>query len=452
MPFHFTISKASMQDTLRYILNFINKYSTDPFVIQLAKEFNPAGDKQEFIKRVFDYICENGYYQLDKEGEEEVWTPAKTISARNAAGKFQYDCKKITILLGSVLKAAGIEPVLKHVMYSDGKGGFEDFTHIYIIVPYPDLEHYLVVDPTNNCMWNTEVDHAKGNLYFLNGQTQSAPMNLHLIGNNNKSSSSLLQMFGESAGQVEDTMCEIVGCPHPTMDAQSVGGSNTYFSFTTAENLAHIAKVVAYAPVRAAFLGLLYLGKLLANTPVKLNLASHIAYAWNANPSAFRKFWWLQGGEADASVIQTALKKIVGGVIYGPPSKDRPWIIRDALIHGMNGTVGQGPETLAAIATATPILVAVLAYLKKNNIIKDGQVDPTAPPGTVPIIPDNGVPANTTPVSSGSILDLSSPLNTIVKSIFLMGISAMIAGPHFYILNTFCGAAIIYSLVKHFRQ
>lgn len=481
MAFHFTIKNASIQDTLRYILNFVNRYSTDPFVLHFTNEFNPTGNKQDFIKRVFDYICKHGEYQLDKDGEEEVWTPAKIISTRNANGKFQYDCKKITILLGSVLKCAGIEPVLKHVLYkndggeSDGPDGFKTYTHIYIVVPMPDMQHYLTVDPTNNKMWNTEVDHSKGTLYFLNGTTQPEKMNLHLVGNNNqqkKGSASLADFFGESAGQIHNDMNAIVGCPD-----QTVSGKNQYFSYTTAEAIAHAAKVPALAISRNAFLGLLYLGKLLANTPLKLRLADHIAYAWNANPNAVRKLWWKLGGTADASALRTALVKVVGGTIRGPvmdapASSDRPWIIKDYNYGhtGMNGSIGQGPATLAAITAATPIIAEVLKFLKDNKIIKDGQIDPTVPTSTPPAIPTNGEPAPDAvpdgtactinngpgvykngvcvPVSSGSILDLSSPVNTIVKSVFLMGLSGMMNGPHYFILNGFCVGAIIYSFIR----
>ena len=457
MAFHFTIPQASIQDTLRYIINFINKYSADSFAADFAKQLDPSGDKQQFIKRLFDYICQNGYYKLDEDGEEEVWTPAKTIRTRNDQGKFQYDCKKITILIGSVLKAAGIEPVLKHVYYSDGQGGFKDYTHIYIIVPYPDMDHYLTVDPTNNCQWNTEVDHDKATLYFLNGTKQeTAPMNLHLMGNGNqtKNNPSVLSMFGESAGCIENDMNAITGrsvnIGNYNYQADRIGLKNDYFTYTASEALGHAAKVPLLFIPRGAFLGLLYLGKLLANTPLKLNWASRLARAWQANKSQVRKTWWKLGGTADAAALKTAIIKGSGITISGPIGQgyDYPLdLVTPYLIELKGNRTGMnGPELAAAIVAAAPVIAALLSMAKNMGIVKEGETDPPVDPGTVPL----PLPPGPAPVA-GSILDFSSPVNTIVKSVFLMGISGMISGPSYYILNIFCMGSICFSVIKSFR-
>lgn len=473
MAFHFTIKDASIQDTLQYIRNFINKYSTDPFVINLAKEFDASGDKQQFVKRLFNYICENGFYELDEDGHEEVWTPALTIRTRNAAGKFQYDCKKITILLGSVLKAAGIEPVLKHIYYkndggeNDGPAGYKMYTHIYIVVPMPDMDNYLVVDPTNNCMWNSEVDHEKATLHYLNGQTQDvAPMDLHLMGNNNRgnASPSLAKMFGESAAKIEDNMNVAVGCPgnHNSYnyEADLIGWKNQYFSFTTANKVGHIAKRALLAIPRNAFLGLLYLGKLLANTPLKLNWAARLARSWQRNKSVVRKTWWLLGGTADARALQKAIIKGSGISISGPHSSyesvgqgfDYPIDVVTPYLRELKAE-GIGAVTFAAataaIAVATPVLFGLFKMMKNMGTAKEGEVDPPVPnPGT----PGGGPsPEPPRPPLQSNMLDFSSPHNAIVKAVFLMGVSGIITGPSFYILNVFCIGTILYSFIRLFR-
>ena len=456
MAFHFTIPQASIQDTIRYILNFVNKYSSDPFVVQFASDLQPSGDKEQFIKRLFNYICQNGYYKLDEDGEEEVWTPAKTIRTRNSAGKFQYDCKKITILIGSILKAAGIDPVLKHVYYTDDKGGYKDYTHIYIIVPYPDMQHYITVDPTNSCMYNTEVDHDKATLYFLNGQTQeAAPMNLHLMGNNNQKSKSpsVLSMFGESAGCVECDMNAIVRKSNYNYEADTIGLKNDYFSFTAGEKAGHIAKVALLSIPRNAFLGILYLGKLLANTPLKLNWAARLAAAWNKNKAQVRKTWWKLGGTADAKALQTAIIKGSGITISGPIGQGYDYpidLVTPFLLERQGKRSGtSGPELAAAIIAAAPVIASLMSMMKSMGIVKDGETDAPVDIPDDGNIPDPPVPP--VPPVVASILDFSSPVNTIVKSVFLMGMSGMISGPSYYILNIFCMAAISFSLIKSFR-
>lgn len=53
------------------------------------------------------------------------------------------------------------------------------------------------------------------------------------------------------------------------------------------------------------------------------------------------------------------------------------------------------------------------------------------------------------PPAAGSMLDFSSPTNTIVKSLFLLSLSPMFAGTiHFYFLSVGCAGAILYTLTK----
>lgn len=82
-----------------------------------------------------------------------------------------------------------------------------------------------------------------------------------------------------------------------------------------------------------------------------------------------------------------------------------------------------------------------------------------APPGGVTPVP-GGTPSSLPPysdkppvVSDGNMLDFSSPLNTIVKSFFLLSLSPMFAGTYnFYIISVGCSGAIIYSLFKQFNR
>lgn len=72
-------------------------------------------------------------------------------------------------------------------------------------------------------------------------------------------------------------------------------------------------------------------------------------------------------------------------------------------------------------------------------------------PTTIPPIefPNPQLPTTPNPVSQGSILDFSSPVNTIVKSLFLISISPMLYGANdFNFLSVGCSAAILYSLFK----
>lgn len=151
---------ASVDDTLALIVHAANTESKSSFIKNLVEKLGPTTPRDEFLRRVFDYYCRNVTYLLDKNGVEKVYTPARTISEGKG------DCKKAATFLASVLIAAGITPVFKHVYYA----GDDDFTHIYVIVPNPDYTHYITLDPTNNCRYNKEVNFKKGTLYFINGK------------------------------------------------------------------------------------------------------------------------------------------------------------------------------------------------------------------------------------------------------------------------------------------
>lgn len=58
------------------------------------------------------------------------------------------------------------------------------------------------------------------------------------------------------------------------------------------------------------------------------------------------------------------------------------------------------------------------------------------------------------PPSAGSMLDLSSPMNTIVKAVFFSALlSPMVTGTlHYYFISAGCMGAILYSLIKISKQ
>jgi len=101
-------------------------------------------------------------------------------------------------------------------------------------------------------------------------------------------------------------------------------------------------------------------------------------------------------------------------------------------------------KMMALIATSgrnTPAQETYLADLI-SRYVANGHPDPrTAPPAV-------DADGNVIP-SAGSFGDFSSPLNTIVKSIFFLSLAPMFAGSiHFYFISVGCAAAILYSLTK----
>lgn len=474
MAFDIVVKKeATVDDTLQLIINAINICSRSPFVREVVREISklhdPQTDPRGFIKALFDWCCRNGKYQLDIPGIEEVWTPELTTRMH------KFDCKKITVKICSVLKAAGIEPIAKHVYYRGPDGSLENFTHIYTIVPASSLggsgiEPYITVDPTNDCKYNAEVRHSKATLYHLNGQK----MELHMMGRAavipqqelipaqqpipRPSTSSFNSALNSSACQVQDSMRAICNMPPSSLcgpaDYTVVGlkaksGNKVLFEYTTAELVKHTAAVPAMFAMRAAFLGLLYLGKFLAKTPLKFNLTIRLAKAWQKNPAAVRKFWWLRGGEKTAKALQTAIMKGSGISISGPYGYgyDYPGLFRP----GMNGTTIGEPVTLATAAAAlgisAPMIAAAKSLLKQLGIFKEGDTDPEPPTGENPPEPPPapGPKPDAGSFATHSIDNIFDLLNFIKGSAILSLGAAM--NPHLILpTQIVVAAAFIYAI------
>lgn len=351
MPETLVKRNANVEDTIALILTRINTDINSPFVKKLAKALKPEGDKLAYIKRLFDYVCRNVKYQLDIPNKEDVYKPSTTVVNKKG------DCKKMTVLIASVLKVAGIEPLIKHVFYDH-----ENFTHVYVIVPYPDLQHPIIVDPVNDQKFNEEVQYSSGNIYDLKGNRMDLYTGAHNKSHHKRRAvRSFMDHANMLASGLDDDMAHIMGCP--TMGAdQTQAALNQIFheaSESTAgigrksksERKAHrkevfqklkkVALKAGVAPMRMAFL-----------TLVRLNvfkLATKMAIGWKKDPREIEKLWTNLGGKVDE------LKKT---------------IIKGSKQQLAGPTMGIAVE--AAIASATPILLAILKKLKGMGHEKEG--------------------------------------------------------------------------------
>jgi len=135
----------------------------------------------------------------------------------------------------------------------------------------------------------------------------------------------------------------------------------------------------------------------------------------------------------------------------------------------MNRIIGRCPHIIGSVcsvkcAALHPFNAAkraiCLANCPSGTVpVETSPIEPTPPSGggrptpggyeEIPIPPPYVVPPGGVPASALNILDLSSPINTIIKSIFLLSLSQMFAGSiNFYFLSVGCTGAIIYSLFK----
>src|ERR1700722_68311 len=157
--------EATTSDVLNAIVATVRAYCRSSFALAAVKHIKEycqqtgCTSSEDFIKALYEWACRNLDYKLDPEGNEIIRTPDLSVRLQNA------DCKKFSILLGSILCAAGYEPIFKHVFYE----GNDNYSHIYIILPNPDLQNYITLDCTLD-VYDKEVKYKSYCLYLLNGQ------------------------------------------------------------------------------------------------------------------------------------------------------------------------------------------------------------------------------------------------------------------------------------------
>lgn len=407
--FHKVLSTdATVYDTLTAIVDSINQNKTSEFCKEAAKAFGPSGDKLAYIKRVYTWICNNVAYKEDFPGIEVIYTPQLVVLMG------QSDCKKHTILFASIIAAAGIEPVLKHVYYA----GRTDISHIYCIVPLPDIKHYVCCD-TTICDFGAEVNYKSATLYFLNGEH----MELHSMGHLNRDSI------------MDEAYMATCGFGNSFSNIGAATFSAIGFSFKHAFHFPSIKQIwhgvqedvkkVEHSVIEAAKVFekvSLAIPRAVYLEAVRLNAAGHAGHllkAWKANPGKIETFWKDFGGDPNA------LKKamLVGGAKHPllGPDQASVGIAPLALLAACAPILTGAAIVIHAIDPKSPISTDVMdvanaantAATQKNfdpaAILTSAGIRPDNTPGTSEALPP-GSQFNDKNVQAGFSFDLQNPL------------------------------------------
>jgi hypothetical protein len=401
LTFDKTVKTAATSDeVIKEIIKVVNEQKNSPFVLQVVKSLSYGNpDEKTFLKRVFDYACHAVKYQMDPQGHEIIFTPKLLI--KHGEG----DCKKFSTFISSVLMAKGIIPVLRVCSYAG-----EDWEHIYVIVP--DGKNYIILDPVNKCQYNKEVKFKFCKNYYLNGdKSKIIPMNkLSQMGNLDTPSGGLLSGLALSADVLMRDMAmdknhyqkqlkKHCRCHHTHKhieanaehfamrgeELEEAGmhgiGKKHKVHRTKAERkarrknffkkLSHAGAKLAMAPNRAAFLGLVLLGKALMHSPLKINLAHKLALAYSTHAQHINDFWQKFGG--DPKILKKTILKGSGVNMAGLSIASYEFDFNDHAPLPGSGMSGIGFYTAAAAAAAvtaaSPIVIALTKLLKQHKII-----------------------------------------------------------------------------------
>jgi len=435
---------GTIDDTLSTLVDTINEESKSKFCIDAARLLGPTTPLPDFLRRVYDYVQANVRYQLDgnttdgKEFKEEIWTPAKIVAVGRG------DCKKMATLIGCILKAAGIEPILKHVEMPSVHGEENDYTHIYVIVPNPDLSNYIVLDTTPEtdmdgnivrpAMFNEECKYQDGQLYFLNQQAMEVwKMGAKRTGANN-SDPVFMDSLTTASGQLIDNM-QMGGVfqhlLHPKVAEMLKKGLPHHLAVQNvlAEKFGHYknAPKVANIPFeqqRGALLQLIdhnYQG-----------IATHLANAMAIKPDVLDEVWHIMGGDIlgiKNAIIAAAKKEPAmeeGESNISPSHKNVSGLFKKGFFKKILHGAAQVLHFVAPIANAIiPGAGGVLNGIA-NKADKAAEILPT-PPAAAPAPPVADIPKDpgghhASPVtSSGSLL--SHPVTTFCKTCLVISVS-----------------------------
>lgn len=342
MPWEKTVSyNADTDEVVALINKTMLDYSKSPFVVNLAKEL--TGGKpvslSNYIRSIFNYACRNVQYERDPVGWEKIFTPERLIQEGKG------DCKKFTVLLGSLLLAAGLDAkaIVPKVVSYDGA----NWEHIYITVQLPG-KIYAVIDPVNDCKLNREVWYEKAKLYHLNGKTEIMPGNkLSQMGNKPFDLTGMLQGVHSAASGFENNLNVLTGVGCPSWSDQdfktlsgieqvgeeilSLNGIGKKKKKTKEQKKAKREKIFkkvvskikggAAAPMRASAILLIEAGSLTEKTPLKFNVAKKLAKNWQRDGGKkLSAIWEKFGGKREnlrKAIIKGSKVQLAGAVQLG---------------------------------------------------------------------------------------------------------------------------------------
>lgn len=377
---------ADINDTVRLISERISVDSHSPFIKALVSRLNTdPSNVPLFLARLQDFVYRNVNYKLDPKGRERVLRPETTLN--NGEG----DCKKMTVIIASALKAAGIPALLKHVFFKD-----QDFTHIYVIVPKDAGSAgrpYYTLDPVENSTFDKETRYDWANIYNLNGTKQmdlytgAVPKNgkLTLVqplftGSNQITNDLNAIGKGQIGSAADAALIELMMSEPETMSG--IGRRSRDERKRDREKLKNALKKGGLLPVRGAFLGLVAINA--------LKLATRLLKAYGRDQNKVKKFWEGAGGDWE---------KLKGAIANG--SKQR--VAGGPNTHAFNnsGSIGVAVAAgaAAAIATALPLIDQALRIFKDLGVSEGAEADRELDEG-IELGEETGAQPNFNPVAS----------------------------------------------------
>lgn len=394
---------ASVEDTISFIRSTVGT--------TLSQTKNIAGvlkgrDTYETCKNIWHFVYAHIAYRKDKEGYEQIRSPARSWADRRQG----VDCDCYSTFISSILTNLRIKHILRITKY-----GKDYFQHIYPIVPHGN--RYIIIDCVTEKFdyevpYTEKKDHTM-DLQYLNG-LEAAPLSssedLVFSGLEGDDEFGELGLFGRKKRKAAKAAAAAAADPMKSPDAvpgSGVGEKKGFFKKAlNVINKINPATLLLRNGVLAAMK--LNIGKIasrlrwsylspnqakgkgmdmaqylkLVQTRQKLEKIFHGA---GGNPTNMKNAILRGKGNKDKAVngllglddlplesgitemsIHTPLSQLLGPEIY-----------HDENVRGMDGFEGFGelgePVTLATVAAASSVIAAIAASLKKIGDVFKGK-------------------------------------------------------------------------------
>lgn len=298
---------------------------------KIAKYFQ-GNTERETAQNIFDFLKTEIKYEVESAENQTT----KSMSRFLADGKG--DCKHFALFSCTILQSLGYRPLYRFAGY---KG--KDIQHVYCYLPKSNtiLDAVLVdFDTEKKPTLKKDIDMSLYRLSGINDTSEIGAVSFSSIAKNIKNATaSASNVVKKAASQIP----------------------------AAADKITQSMKTLGLAPSRNAFLAL-----------VELNVhgfATDLKKVVNSKGMDGLKFWYDLGGDRTAlenSINRGAEKKKIFGVNEENASYNE-------LFKGYSadGVIGVEPTSTATLlASAAPIVVAVVAFLKKE-LGADGSTEPT---------------------------------------------------------------------------
>lgn len=121
-------------DVISCFRQLYEQYKEQPQEITL-KELRPTDPIDFNCQSIYDHMCKNVFYKIDRDGDQYIKSPARLLADHCG------DCKSLTMFVACCLHCLGIPHIVRFVNFDGG----DQYTHVYPVA-IDEAGHEIIMD------------------------------------------------------------------------------------------------------------------------------------------------------------------------------------------------------------------------------------------------------------------------------------------------------------------